>query len=94
MRPAISKAVAALPVERVWVNPDTLAKLDITVNEIATALQAQNTVNPAGQLGGDPAPSAQEFTFTLSEAFFDIFGKPNSVLLAESWITSYQFANH
>jgi HAE1 family hydrophobic/amphiphilic exporter-1 len=50
---------------RVWVNPDTLAKLDITVNEIASALQAQNTVNPAGQLGGDPAPSAQEFTFTV-----------------------------
>jgi len=50
---------------RVWVNPDTLAKLDITVNEIASALQAQNTVNPAGQLGGDPTPSAQEFTFTV-----------------------------
>ncbi|HEY3161098.1 MAG TPA: efflux RND transporter permease subunit, partial [Vicinamibacterales bacterium] len=32
---------------RLWVNPDTLAKLDITVNEIAAALQAQNTVNPA-----------------------------------------------
>ena len=50
---------------RVWVNPDTLAKLDITVNEIASALQAQNTVNPAGQLGGDPSPSRQEFTFTV-----------------------------
>src|SRR5215510_12006376 len=33
---------------RLWINPDTLAKLDITVNEIASALQAQNTVNPAG----------------------------------------------
>src|ERR1700675_1495813 len=50
---------------RVWVNPDTLAKLDITVNAIASALQAQNTVNPAGQLGGDPTPSAQEYTFTV-----------------------------
>src|SRR5678815_1654004 len=50
---------------RLWVNPDTLAKLDITVNEIASALQAQNTVNPAGQPGGDPAPSPQEFTFTV-----------------------------
>src|SRR5712671_7665040 len=27
---------------RFWVNPDTLAKLDITVNEIVRALQAQN----------------------------------------------------
>jgi len=50
---------------RLWVNPDTLAKLDITVNEIASALQAQNTVNPAGQLGGDPAPRGQEFTYTV-----------------------------
>src|SRR5919204_2215681 len=50
---------------RLWVNPDTLAKLDITVNEIASALQAQNTVNPAGQLGGDPVPRGQEFTYTV-----------------------------
>jgi HAE1 family hydrophobic/amphiphilic exporter-1 len=51
---------------RLWVNPDTLAKLDITVAEIATALQAQNTVNPAGQLGGDPVPPGQEFTYTVT----------------------------
>src|SRR5256886_721329 len=50
---------------RLWVNPDTLAKLDITVNEIASALQAQNTVNPAGQRGGDPVPAGQEFTYTV-----------------------------
>ena len=50
---------------RLWVNPDTLAKLDITVNEIASALQAQNTVNPAGQLGSDPVPPGQEFTYTV-----------------------------
>src|SRR5438132_1405227 len=50
---------------RLWVNPDTLAKLDITVNEIASALQSQNTVNPAGQLGGDPVPAGQEFTYTV-----------------------------
>src|SRR2546428_30074 len=50
---------------RLWVNPDTLAKLDITVNEIAAALQAQNTVNPAGELGGDPVPRGQEFTYTV-----------------------------
>src|SRR5207247_1768727 len=50
---------------RLWINPDTLAKLDITVNEIASALQAQNTVNPAGQLGGDPVPPGQELTYTV-----------------------------
>jgi multidrug efflux pump len=51
---------------RLWVNPDTLAKLDITVNDVASALQAQNTVNPSGQLGGDPAPPGQEFTYAVT----------------------------
>ena len=41
---------------RLWVKPDQLAKLGITVPEIVTAIQAQNTVNPAGQVGGEPAP--------------------------------------
>src|SRR2546421_620143 len=35
------------------------------MNEIAAALQAQNTVIPAGQLGGDPVPPGQEFTYTV-----------------------------
>jgi HAE1 family hydrophobic/amphiphilic exporter-1 len=50
---------------RLWVNPDTLGKLDITVNEIVSALQAQNTVNPAGQVGADPVPPGQEFTYAV-----------------------------
>jgi HAE1 family hydrophobic/amphiphilic exporter-1 len=50
---------------RLWVSPDTLGKLDITVNEIVGALQAQNTVNPAGQVGADPVPKGQEFTYTV-----------------------------
>ena len=50
---------------RLWVNPDTLGKLDITASEIIGALQAQNTVNPAGQIGGEPAPKGQEFTYAV-----------------------------
>ncbi len=50
---------------RIWVKPDQLAKLRITVSEIATALAQQNTVNPAGQVGGEPAPEGQEFTYTM-----------------------------
>src|SRR5580698_4625153 len=42
---------------RCWVNPDKLANLKITVPEIITAIQAQNNVNPAGQIGGNPAPT-------------------------------------
>ena len=50
---------------RVWVKPDQLAKLGITVPEILSAIQAQNTVNPAGQLGGQPIPAGQELTYTV-----------------------------
>src|ERR1700690_3793929 len=50
---------------RLWVKPDTLAKLRITVPEIVSAIQAQNTVNPAGKAGGEPAPKGQEFTYTV-----------------------------
>src|SRR5215475_8969257 len=50
---------------RLWVKPDRLAKLSITVPEIVTAIQSQNTVNPAGQIGGEPAPKGQEFTYSV-----------------------------
>jgi HAE1 family hydrophobic/amphiphilic exporter-1 len=50
---------------RCWVNPDKLASLKITVPEIITAIQAQNNVNPAGQIGGNPAPPGQQFTYTV-----------------------------
>jgi len=50
---------------RVWVKPDQLAKLQVTVPQIIAAIQGQNTVNPAGQIGGQPVPSGQEFTYTV-----------------------------
>src|SRR5499427_6922843 len=50
---------------RLWVKPDVLAKLGITVPQIVSAIQAQNTVNPAGKAGGEPAPKGQEFTYTV-----------------------------
>ncbi len=49
---------------RIWVKPDQLAKLNITVPEIINAINSQNTVNPAGKLGGRPSPP-QEFTYTV-----------------------------
>jgi HAE1 family hydrophobic/amphiphilic exporter-1 len=50
---------------RCWVNPDKLANLKITVPEIINAIQAQNNVNPAGQIGGNPSPPGQQFTYTV-----------------------------
>ncbi|HTC61387.1 MAG TPA: multidrug efflux RND transporter permease subunit [Candidatus Saccharimonadales bacterium] len=50
---------------RLWVKPDQLAKLGITVTDIINAIQAQNTVNPAGQVGGEPSPKGQEYTYAV-----------------------------
>jgi len=50
---------------RLWVKPDQLAKLGITVTDIVNAVQAQNTVNPAGQVGGQPSPNDQQFTYSV-----------------------------
>jgi HAE1 family hydrophobic/amphiphilic exporter-1 len=50
---------------RLWVKPDQLAKLAITVPEIVTAVQTQNTVNPAGKIGGEPVPSGQQFAYAV-----------------------------
>jgi len=50
---------------RLWVKPDQLSKLGITVPELVSAIQAQNTVNPAGQVGGAPAPKGQEYTYSV-----------------------------
>ncbi|HNP59487.1 MAG TPA: multidrug efflux RND transporter permease subunit [Nitrospirales bacterium] len=50
---------------RFWVEPDHLAKLGITVTEILDAIKKQNTVNPAGQIGAQPVPQGQEFTYTV-----------------------------
>jgi hydrophobic/amphiphilic exporter-1 (mainly G- bacteria), HAE1 family len=50
---------------RFWINPDQLAKLQITVPEIISAVKTQNTVNPAGQIGGEPVPLGQDFTYNV-----------------------------
>jgi len=50
---------------RLWVKPDQLAKLGITVTEMVNAIQAQNTVNPAGKVGGEPAQANQQFTYSV-----------------------------
>src|SRR5262244_2220939 len=50
---------------RCWVRPDKLAKMNVTVPEIVKAIQVQNNVNPAGQIGGEPVPKGQEFTYSV-----------------------------
>src|SRR6266849_3904718 len=50
---------------RIWVKPDQIAKLGLTVTDLQSAIQKQNVVNPAGQVGGEPAPPGQEFTYAM-----------------------------
>ena len=53
---------------RVWVRPDALAKLELTASDIVRAIQEQNVLVPAGQLGGAPAPPNTDFTYTVQTA--------------------------
>src|ERR1700737_2820977 len=64
---------------RVWVDPNKLAALNITTPEIERAISAQNTVNPAGQVGGEPIPPGQAYT--------------NTVLAQGRLVTEEQFGN-
>ena len=50
---------------RVWIRPDQLAKLNLTVLDITRAISEQNVLVPAGQIGGEPAPPGTEFTYTV-----------------------------
>ena len=50
---------------RIWVQPDKLAQLGVTAPEVIQALSTQNNVNPAGQIGGEPVPNGQQFTYTV-----------------------------
>ena len=70
---------------RFWVRPDTLASLGITVSDIVAALTNQNKVNPAGQIGAEPVPRGQQFTYTVraqgrlltAEEFGDVVVRAN-----------------
>jgi HAE1 family hydrophobic/amphiphilic exporter-1 len=50
---------------RIWVKPDQLTKLGMTVSDLTNAIQQQSAVNPAGQIGGEPAPKGQQFTYSV-----------------------------
>lgn len=50
---------------RIWVKPDRLAQMGITVSEIQNAINQQNIVVPGGKFGAEPAPPGTEFTYTV-----------------------------
>src|SRR6185436_4836240 len=50
---------------RVWLRPDRIGRLGITVPDIANAISQQNQLTPAGQIGGAPAVPGTEYTYTV-----------------------------
>jgi HAE1 family hydrophobic/amphiphilic exporter-1 len=50
---------------RIWIKPDRLAHLGISVPEIVDAIRAQSVVVPGGKFGAEPAPPGTEFTYTV-----------------------------
>jgi HAE1 family hydrophobic/amphiphilic exporter-1 len=71
---------------RIWLKPDQLTKLGMTVSDLTTAIQQQSAVNPAGQIGAEPAPKGQQFTYAVrapgrlinAEEFGNIIVRQNS----------------
>lgn len=51
---------------RIWLNPDKLAQYDLTPSDVAGAIREQNAQFAAGQLGAEPAPAGQAFTFAVT----------------------------
>jgi HAE1 family hydrophobic/amphiphilic exporter-1 len=50
---------------RIWIKPDRLSQLGITVPEIINAINEQNIIVPGGKFGAEPAPPGTEFTYTV-----------------------------
>src|SRR5260370_23801697 len=50
---------------RILIKPDRCAKLGLTVADLMQAVRAQNTNNPTGLIGGEPAPAGQQFTYSV-----------------------------
>src|ERR1051325_7657010 len=50
---------------RIWLRPDRIGRLGLTVPDIANAIGQQNQLSPSGQIGGPPAATGTEFTYTV-----------------------------
>src|SRR5437879_11953480 len=51
---------------RVWVQPDKMARLNVTTADVAAALRSQNAQYAAGKIGAEPAPPGQNIVYTVT----------------------------
>jgi len=71
---------------RIWINPDKLSNLNLSINEIIAAIKEQNTQAALGSIGSSPNSSTNKFQYTLTsktklesaKEFEDIIIKQNS----------------
>lgn len=50
---------------RVWLDPEKLASLGVTPQDVSNAIKEQNAQAPAGTIGAEPAPPGQESQFNI-----------------------------
>jgi multidrug efflux pump len=75
----------------IQLDPDKMARLGVTVTDVANAVREQNATNPAGRLGREPAPPGTQLTIPVTtvgrlqtpEQFNDIVvrAEPNGSLI-------------
>jgi multidrug efflux pump len=51
---------------RVWLRPDRMAQLGISVQEVSSAIQGQNQTFGVGQIGAEPVPHGVQQTFVVT----------------------------
>jgi multidrug efflux pump len=51
---------------RVWLRPDRMAQMGISVQEVAAAIQGQNQTFGIGQIGAEPSPQGVQQTFVVT----------------------------
>ena len=66
---------------RIWLDPEKMKSLDLTTDDITTAIQEQNVQVAAGTIGLPPAPKGQDFQYTVS-----VLGRLESVRQFENII--------
>lgn len=50
---------------RIWLDPEKLASLGVTPQDVSNAIKEQNAQSPAGTIGAEPAPEGQQSQFNI-----------------------------
>jgi HAE1 family hydrophobic/amphiphilic exporter-1 len=50
---------------RIWLRPDKMSSLGLTVIDVQNSLREQNVIVAAGKLGGSPVPVNQQFEYSI-----------------------------